>query len=259
MWRKVGFLLGVVAACGHQVPEPDVRSSPASGLQSAASSGRASPTTPSSSSAATSSAATSSAGAASAVGSAAVGSPSSTASATGTASALSSASAAPSAEPPLPPGRCVVRAPATPSRPTPPKGPDPRCPHDPEGPFKLRHATVRVAGLDATVDVEVAERDEHRTRGLMFRKDLAEGAGMLFVFEGERDLAFWMRNTCLPLDMLFIAADGLIVGIEENVPTLNDDNYDAGSCLSKYVLEVNAGWARRHGVKAGHKVILGGL
>jgi MYXO-CTERM domain-containing protein len=155
--------------------------------------------------------------------------------------------------------RCIWPTPDTPARPTPPKGPDPRCPADPDQAPKLRRATVRVAGLDATVEVEIAERDEHRQRGLMYRTKLAENAGMLFLFEDERDLAFWMRNTCLPLDMLFIAKDGVIVGIEENVPTLNDDNYRPGECQARYVLEVNAGWSRRHGVKAGHKVIFSGI
>jgi uncharacterized membrane protein (UPF0127 family) len=82
---------------------------------------------------------------------------------------------------------------------------------------------------------------------------------MLFLFDAERDLSFWMRNTCIALDMLFIAADRVIVGIEENVPTLNDDSYAPGDCNSRYVLEVNAGWARRHGVRAGDKLIFDGI
>ncbi|MBM4358494.1 MAG: DUF192 domain-containing protein [Deltaproteobacteria bacterium] len=155
--------------------------------------------------------------------------------------------------------RCIVPTPPAPVRPPPPAGPDPRCPVDPTGPFPLRHATVRVAGVDASLDVEVAEHDEHRTRGLMFRKSLGESQGMLFVFNAERDLAFWMRNTCLALDMIFAASDGTIVGIEENVPTLNDGHYAPGDCPARYVVEVNAGWARRHGVKAGQKLIFGGL
>jgi len=93
----------------------------------------------------------------------------------------------------------------------------------------------------------------------MFRKELGEHQGMLFIFEEERELAFWMRNTCLPLDMLFVGSDGTIVGIEENVPTLNDGHYAPGACKARYVLEVNAGWSRRHGVKAGQKMLLGGL
>jgi uncharacterized membrane protein (UPF0127 family) len=171
--------------------------------------------------------------------------------------AASASSAAPTSAKEV--ARCLVPTPAEPVRPAPPQGPDPRCPKDPTGPFPLRRATVRVAGLDATVDVEVAERDEHRTRGLMFRKDLGENQGMLFVFDAEQELAFWMRNTCLPLDMLFVATDGTIVGIEENVPTLNDGHYAPGTCEARYVLEANAGWSRRHGVKAGQKLVLGGI
>jgi len=155
--------------------------------------------------------------------------------------------------------RCLVPTPDEPVRPVPPRGPDPRCPKDPTGRFPLRRATVRVAGLDATVDAEIAERDEHRTRGLMFRKELGEHQGMLFIFEAEQALGFWMRNTCLPLDMLFVGSDGTIVGIEENVPTLNDGHYAPGACKARYVLEVNAGWSRRHGVKAGQKLLLGGI
>lgn len=166
-----------------------------------------------------------------------------------------SASSTPSGATP----RCLVPTPEKPGRPSPPVGPDPRCPRDPDGPTRLRHATVRVSGIDALVDAEVAEHDAERQRGLMFRKALDENAGMLFVFEAERDLAFWMRNTCLPLDMLFVASDGTIVGIEENVPTMNDDNYAPGDCSARYVLEVNAGWSRRHGVKAGQKLLFGGL
>lgn len=155
--------------------------------------------------------------------------------------------------------RCLVPTPATPARPAPPKGPDPSCPNDPDGSPVLRHATVRVSGAAANVDAEIAEHDAERQRGLMFRKQLGENEGMLFVFEAERVLAFWMHNTCLALDMLFIASDGTIIGIEENVPTLNDDTYAPGDCASRYVLEVNAGWAHRHGVKAGQKLLFGGL
>jgi len=103
------------------------------------------------------------------------------------------------------------------------------------------------------VDVELARQDEHRRRGLMYRTSLPQDEGMLFVFDQRRVHAFWMKNTCLPLDMLFIDHDGLIVGIEQNVPTMNRRSYQVG-CPSTYVLEVNAGWAHHHGVKAGQRV-----
>ena len=105
------------------------------------------------------------------------------------------------------------------------------------------------------MDAEIAEEDEHRQRGLMYRTSLGENEGMLFIFEQQRDLTFWMRNTCLPLDMLFLASDGTIVGIQENTPTLTDENFSPG-CPAKYVLEVNAGWTRKNGVRAGMKVTL---
>jgi hypothetical protein len=117
---------------------------------------------------------------------------------------------------------------------------------------------VRFVEADKSVSVEVAEKNEHRLRGLMYRTALADSEGMLFVFERRRVHQFWMRNTCLPLDMLFIDRDGLIVGIEENVPTLNDRSYRV-PCPSLYVLEVNAGWTRRHGVTAGQRVELPGM
>jgi uncharacterized membrane protein (UPF0127 family) len=65
-----------------------------------------------------------------------------------------------------------------------------------------------------------------------------------------------MHNTCIPLDLLFIDEDGLIVGIVESAPTLNDDSRGVG-CPSRFVLEVNAGWSRRHGVRPGQRVRLG--
>ncbi len=100
------------------------------------------------------------------------------------------------------------------------------------------------------VDVELMATDAHRERGLMYRRELPEARGMLFVFDEDRAHGFWMHNTCLPLDMLFVAEDGYIVGMLEEVPTMNDDMRSV-PCRSRYVLELNAGFARRHGVRAG--------
>jgi uncharacterized membrane protein (UPF0127 family) len=102
----------------------------------------------------------------------------------------------------------------------------------------------------AAADVEVAEGETMVQRGLMFRTQMPEGDGMFFKLDGHYVHAFWMRNTCIPLDMLFVDDDGLIVGIVENVPTLNDEERRV-TCASRYVLEVNAGWVKRHGVKPG--------
>ncbi|WP_437994869.1 DUF192 domain-containing protein [Sorangium sp. So ce185] len=156
-------------------------------------------------------------------------------------------------------GRCIEPTPEAPERPTPKAGPDPACPEDPTGPFQL--ATGKVIFLEAQapdVLVEIARKEKERARGLMYRKSMAENRGMIFVFQQRTQHSFWMHNTCIPLDMLFIDSDGTIVGIEENTPTLNDSSFDVG-CPSTYVLELNAGWARRHGVRAGQKVRLEGI
>jgi len=133
------------------------------------------------------------------------------------------------------------------------------CPADDlETPPLLPRARVEFlteAGDKKVVPVEIAREDAHRSRGLMYRKSLPEAEGMLFVFEESRELSFWMHNTCIPLDMIFVSADGTIVGIEENTPTLNDGNFSSG-CKARYVIEMNAGWARKNGVQAGQRVKL---
>lgn len=161
------------------------------------------------------------------------------------------------AGPPPAPAPCIHPTPPTPSRPPPPPAPDPRCPDDPGRPT-LPWGHVRFPEAGVSVEVEVARDDAHRQRGLMYRQQLPEDQGMIFAFERPRVQTFWMKNTCLPLDMIFIARDGLIVGIEENVPTMNTKTYSV-PCPSIYVLEVNAGWARRHGVVAGQRVRLEGI
>lgn len=107
------------------------------------------------------------------------------------------------------------------------------------------------------VRVELAQNDEERARGLMYRRSLGVNEGMLFIFPDETVLSFWMRNTYLPLDMLFIRADGTIAGIVENAEPETETPRTIGQ-PSRYVLEVNAGWARRNGVKAGDRVELQG-
>jgi uncharacterized membrane protein (UPF0127 family) len=108
------------------------------------------------------------------------------------------------------------------------------------------------AGAHA-VDAEVAASDEATTRGLMWRTQLADGKGMLFIFQDERVRSFWMRNTLIPLDMIFISADGTIVGIvRQAVPrTLTSRSVGVSS---KYVLEVPGGWSDRTGIQAGSRV-----
>jgi len=114
------------------------------------------------------------------------------------------------------------------------------------------------AGAEFRLDVEIASDDPSRSRGLMFRRTMPESAGMVFVFPEESHHSFWMKNTYLPLDMLFIDAKGTIVGIVENAEpkTLTSRSVEGDST---YVLEVNGGWCARHGVAAGDQMILEGM
>ena len=101
--------------------------------------------------------------------------------------------------------------------------------------------------------VEVARTDQEKTVGLMFRRSLADNAGMLFPYGPARTITMWMRNTYIPLDMLFITADGRIARIEANTEPLSERIIDSGLPVSA-VLELAGGAAERLGVKAGDKV-----
>jgi uncharacterized membrane protein (UPF0127 family) len=132
------------------------------------------------------------------------------------------------------------------------------CPQDPDAaPPVLAHGKITLPELKSVpaLDVEIADTPATEQRGLMYRTKLGENKGMIFVWPTETRRTFWMHNTCLPLDMLFLAKDGTIVGLLEQVPTLND-RVRSVRCPAAYVLEVNAGWSRRHGVKPGMKLEL---
>lgn len=102
-------------------------------------------------------------------------------------------------------------------------------------------------------DVELAATPKDRSVGLMYRQALADGAGMLFDFGSEQPVSMWMKNTYIPLDMIFIRADGTIRRIEENTIPFSLDTIASGGPV-RYVLEVNGGTARRLGLKPGNKV-----
>jgi uncharacterized membrane protein (UPF0127 family) len=105
------------------------------------------------------------------------------------------------------------------------------------------------------ISVELAKTPHDIERGLMFRKTMADDRGMLFKLEPRRDHTFWMHNTCISLDMLFIDDDGVIVGIAEAAAPLTDTTRSVG-CPSSFVLEVNGGWTRKRGVVPGQKMTL---
>jgi uncharacterized protein len=111
---------------------------------------------------------------------------------------------------------------------------------------------VSKSGVHA-FDVELATNDAERERGLMFRKELPEGHGMLFDFVQDRPVAFWMHNTYISLDMIFIRGDGSILRIAENTQPLSDRLVPSGGPI-RAVLEVIAGTARKFGIAPGDRV-----
>ena len=131
------------------------------------------------------------------------------------------------------------------------------CPPDPEPGLKLPVEAVTFPDAAGTprVEAELVKSEHDVERGLMYRTTMADDRGMLFKLDGRRDHTFWMHNTCISLDMLFIDDDGVIVGVSEAAPTLSDDVRSVG-CPSVFVLEVNGGWVRKHGVKPGQKITI---
>lgn len=107
------------------------------------------------------------------------------------------------------------------------------------------------------VYVEIADDPHERDQGLMFRENLEWDRGMLFVFDEERTLSFWMKNTLIPLDMLFIDADFRIIDVKENVPPCKEDpcpSYPSKQ-PAKYVLEVNSGFALKNNLEIGDMML----
>lgn len=103
------------------------------------------------------------------------------------------------------------------------------------------------------VTVEVVRTPEQIQRGLMYRRSLPQEHGMLFLMGEERIHSFWMRNTYIPLDMIFIGKDMRVAGVVANAAPLTDDSRRVDK-PSYYVLEVNAGWASAHHVGPGTPV-----
>jgi uncharacterized protein len=101
--------------------------------------------------------------------------------------------------------------------------------------------------------VELADNDAEREKGLMYRKELPEGHGMLFDFHSEQPVSFWMENTYISLDMIFIRGDGTILRIAENTEPLSTRLIPSGGPV-RAVLEVISGTARKMGIAPGDRV-----
>ncbi len=112
---------------------------------------------------------------------------------------------------------------------------------------------IEIDGAQHRFAVEIADDETERARGLMFRRSLSEGEGMLFLYPSPRPVSFWMENTYLPLDMLFIAEDGTIVLIVENAQPLSRTPIPSLVPVIA-VLEIRGGLARHLGIDAGARL-----
>lgn len=156
--------------------------------------------------------------------------------------------------------RCLRETSSSPP-PAVPSGPAPNCPPDPEGKppaVPMGRVTFSDAKGAPVLETEMMVSEGTRERGLMYRRSMPDAHGMLFVFDESDEHSFWMKNTCISLDMLFVADDGFVTGILENVPTMNEQGRNI-PCKVKYVLEVNAGFSRKYGVKAGQRIVIDGV
>ena len=102
-----------------------------------------------------------------------------------------------------------------------------------------------------SISIEIAETSENIKRGLMWRYSLDTKRGMLFVFQDLGYQTFWMRNTPVPLDIIFIGENSCVKNIAESTRPMSDESYHSKG-PAQYVLEVRAGFSERYGIKAGH-------
>ena len=140
-------------------------------------------------------------------------------------------------------------------------------PESQNAPVSATTQTIQQAGPHVifpdgfTVHIELATDDDTRAQGLMYRDQLRPATGMLFLFPKEGHYAFWMKNTLIPLDMIWIDTQKRIVDVKSNVPPCKADpctSYPpAGN--ARYVLEVASGVAKEHGLKAGDVLRIEGI
>jgi len=118
---------------------------------------------------------------------------------------------------------------------------------------QLDRVDIRGDWGKARFTVEVADDIKERSLGLMNREVLATGAGMLFVYDGPQSVMFWMKNTLIPLDMIFLDAQGQVARIHENAVPRDLTGIEGGDNI-KFVLEINGGLARRLGITEGSEL-----
>lgn len=118
-------------------------------------------------------------------------------------------------------------------------------------------SSLQIATSDARLhrfDIWVADTEQRRERGLMFVKHMASDAGMLFIYPGSQNISMWMKNTYIPLDMLFVSSDGKVVKVVENTKPESLDTINSDGAV-RGVIELNAGVAAQLKLRPGSVVI----
>lgn len=126
-----------------------------------------------------------------------------------------------------------------------------------EAPKRLPARDLSILRSDrsvVTLRAEIADDDGERNLGLMHRKEVKDGEGMLFVFQADQQLAFWMKNTLVPLSIAYIASDGRILEFHDMTPLSLAPVKSTRS--ARYALEVPQGWFSRAGVSVGDRLVL---
>jgi uncharacterized protein len=117
---------------------------------------------------------------------------------------------------------------------------------------QLKLARIKLSAGMHQIDTQLAQTPEQRQIGLMWRKEMPQHEGMLFIFEQPSQQCFWMKNTLLPLTAAFVADDGTIVNLEDMKPQTTEPHCSAKPV--RYVLEMNKGWFAKKGIKSGSKL-----
>ncbi|WP_221394863.1 DUF192 domain-containing protein [Dyadobacter sp. NIV53] len=103
------------------------------------------------------------------------------------------------------------------------------------------------------IDVEIAENEMERNKGLMYRAYIPDSTGMLFIFQEARELGFWMKNTHIPLDIMYADENKKIISIQKNTKPFSEESLPSNG-IAKYAVEVNAGFSDRNNIKPGDAI-----
>ena len=134
----------------------------------------------------------------------------------------------------------------------------PKSPQKPSGPQFTKEGVLSFVDQETgtnirTIDIEVKDNDYERAEGMMWRKSMEDTQGMLFIMEGLEPRSFWMRNTYIPLDIIFVDENNAIVNIRENAPPQTLDP-QTSTGPAKYVVEVIGGFCAQFGISAGDRI-----